>query len=86
VGHLKARELVCVGDINRRSLSGKRGGGTIAFQNPTLWSALSRTSLVLAPPGIAESTPVIFSKKTQHPNAEARPKKNTAPTRQAPPR
>ena len=29
----------------------KRGGGTIAFQNEILWKALSKTGLVLAPPG-----------------------------------
>jgi deoxyribonuclease-2 len=29
----------------------KRGGGTIAFQNRLLWQALSRTDLILAPPG-----------------------------------
>jgi len=30
----------------------KRGGGTIAFQNKTLWQGLSRTDLLLAPPGM----------------------------------
>src|ERR1022692_1471619 len=29
----------------------KRGGGTIAFQNETLWKSLSKTNLILAPPG-----------------------------------
>jgi deoxyribonuclease II len=42
---------VCVGDINRMISQRKRGGGTIAFQNETLWKALSKTSLILAPPG-----------------------------------
>jgi deoxyribonuclease-2 len=42
---------VCVGDINRMVSQKKRGGGTIAFQNRTLWQALSKTNLVLAPPG-----------------------------------
>jgi deoxyribonuclease II len=42
---------VCIGDINRMISQRKRGGGTIAFQNEVLWHALSRTSLVLAPPG-----------------------------------
>jgi deoxyribonuclease-2 len=42
---------VCVGDINRMISQRKRGGGTIAFQNQTLWSALSKSSLILAPPG-----------------------------------
>jgi deoxyribonuclease-2 len=44
-------DWVCVGDINRMISQRKRGGGTIAFQNETLWKALSKTSLVLAPPG-----------------------------------
>jgi deoxyribonuclease-2 len=42
---------ICVGDINRMISQRKRGGGTIAFQNEILWKALSRTTLVLAPPG-----------------------------------
>src|ERR1051326_3078093 len=42
---------VCVGDINRMISQRKRGGGTIAFQNETLWKALSQSSLLLAPPG-----------------------------------
>ena len=42
---------ICVGDINRMISQKKRGGGTIAFQNKILWQALSKTSLVLAPPG-----------------------------------
>ena len=42
---------VCVGDINRMISQRKRGGGTIAFQNETLWRALSQSSLTLAPPG-----------------------------------
>lgn len=44
-------DWVCVGDINRMISQRKRGGGTIAFQNDTLWKALSQTSLLLAPPG-----------------------------------
>jgi deoxyribonuclease-2 len=42
---------VCVGDINRMVSQENRGGGTIAFQDATLWSALSRTDLIVAPPG-----------------------------------
>lgn len=42
---------VCVGDINRMVSQEKRGGCTIAFQHPDLWHALSRTALVVAPPG-----------------------------------
>jgi deoxyribonuclease-2 len=44
-------DWVCVGDINRMISQRKRGGGTIAFQNETLWKALSKTNLLLAPPG-----------------------------------
>lgn len=44
-------DWVCVGDINRMISQRKRGGGTIAFQNKTLWQALSKTDLLLAPPG-----------------------------------
>jgi deoxyribonuclease-2 len=43
-------DWVCVGDINRMISQRKRGGCTIAFKNETLWNALSRTSLVIAPP------------------------------------
>jgi len=46
---------VCVGDINRMISQRKRGGGTIAFQNEILWRALSKTSLVLAPPGYSRT-------------------------------
>lgn len=42
---------VCVGDINRMVSQEKRGGGTIAFQDAVLWSALSKTDLLVAPPG-----------------------------------
>ncbi len=44
-------DWVCVGDINRMISQRKRGGGTIAFQNHLLWQALSKTDLILAPPG-----------------------------------
>ncbi|MEY2519260.1 MAG: deoxyribonuclease [Verrucomicrobiota bacterium] len=44
-------DWVCVGDINRMISQEKRGGGTIAFQDPTLWAALSKTDLLVAPPG-----------------------------------
>lgn len=42
---------VCVGDINRMISQRRRGGGTVAFQNETLWRALSQSGLLLAPPG-----------------------------------
>ena len=44
-------DWVCVGDINRMISQQKRGGGTIAFQDETLWAALSKTDLLVAPPG-----------------------------------
>jgi deoxyribonuclease-2 len=44
-------DWVCVGDINRMVSQRKRGGGTIAFQDNILWSALSKTDLIVAPPG-----------------------------------
>jgi deoxyribonuclease II len=44
-------DWVCVGDINRMVSQEKRGGGTIAFQDATLWAALSKTDLLVAPPG-----------------------------------
>jgi deoxyribonuclease-2 len=44
-------DWVCVGDINRMISQEKRGGGTIAFQEPTLWAALSKTNLQVRPPG-----------------------------------
>jgi deoxyribonuclease-2 len=50
-GITKESNWICVGDINRMISQRKRGGGTIAFQNATLWQALSRTDLILAPPG-----------------------------------
>jgi len=44
-------DWVCVGDINRMVSQEKRGGGTIAFQDTKLWTALSKTDLLVAPPG-----------------------------------
>ncbi len=44
-------DWVCVGDINRMVSQEKRGGGTIALQDKNLWAALSKTDLVVAPPG-----------------------------------
>jgi deoxyribonuclease-2 len=44
-------DWICVGDINRMVSQEKRGGGTIAFQDANLWAALSKTDLLVAPPG-----------------------------------
>jgi deoxyribonuclease-2 len=50
-GITKDSDWVCVGDINRMVSQEKRGGGTIAFQDAKLWTALSQTDLLVAPPG-----------------------------------
>lgn len=44
-------DWICVGDINRMVSQEKRGGGTIAFQDNTLWNALRKTDLIVPPPG-----------------------------------
>jgi deoxyribonuclease-2 len=44
-------DWVCVGDINRMVSQKMRGGGTIAFQDNKLWAALSKTDLLVEPPG-----------------------------------
>jgi len=80
---------ICVGDINRMISQRKRGGGTIAFQNQTLWTALSRTDLLLAPPGltrnearaVVQATHVekVYTRVTP-PNGSSSPSTTTAPT------
>lgn len=67
-------QWICVGDINRMISQRKRGGGTIAFQNTILWSALSKSSLVLAPPGHSRTEAIGLITETQHPKSEAPPK------------
>jgi deoxyribonuclease II len=47
---------ICVGDINRMISQRKRGGGCVCFQNQTLWTGLSKTDLLLAPPGMTRDT------------------------------
>jgi deoxyribonuclease-2 len=64
---------ICVGDINRMISQRKRGGGTIAFKNQTLWSGLSKTSLLLAPPGHNRTEAHVLIQKTHHLHAEAPP-------------
>ncbi len=65
---------ICVGDINRMISQRKRGGGTIAFQNLTLWSALSKAGLVLAPPGHTRATAHTLIEQTHDDASEAPPK------------
>lgn len=63
-------DWICVGDINRMISQRHRGGGTIAFQNPTLWQALSRTDLVLAPPGHTRDEALGLIRKTHVPHPD----------------
>jgi deoxyribonuclease-2 len=58
-------DWICVGDINRMISQRKRGGGTIAFQNHVLWQALSKTDLILAPPGHTRDEALQLIKSTQ---------------------
>lgn len=69
-------DWVCVGDINRMISQRKRGGGTIAFQNETLWKALSKTELTLAPPGHSrtDAHAVIHKTHKEHGKVAAKPK------------
>jgi deoxyribonuclease-2 len=68
-------DWVCVGDINRMISQRKRGGGTIAFQNEILWRGLSRTSLVLAPPGHSRDQAHDILKETHtEPGSSTKPK------------
>ncbi len=50
-GRTLTDDWLCVGDINRMISQEKRGGGTIAFRDPRLWSALSKVDLLVPPPG-----------------------------------
>ena len=74
---------VCVGDINRMISQRKRGGGTIAFQNRTLWQALSKTTLILAPPGHTREEALTLIQCT-HTDPEAPPKTKPAAARTKP--
>lgn len=81
-------DWVCVGDINRMISQEKRGGGTIAFQEPTLWAALSKTDLQVYPPGysgyaaqkLVEATHATTNESLSHAVARKAPAKQTAPT------
>jgi deoxyribonuclease-2 len=63
-GITKDSNWICVGDINRMISQRKRGGGTIAFQNQKLWQALSKTDLILAPPGHTRDEALALIKST----------------------
>jgi deoxyribonuclease-2 len=65
---------ICVGDINRMISQRKRGGGTIAFQNTILWQALSKSGLLLAPPGYTRTEAHTLIRTTHHPHSEAPPR------------
>lgn len=78
---------VCVGDINRMISQRKRGGGTIAFQNQILWQGLSKSELLLAPPGSSRTQAIQILQQTHHPHDEAPPKTTppkTTPTKATP--
>ncbi len=64
-------DWICVGDINRMISQRNRGGGTIAFQNQTLWQALSKTDLLLAPPGHTRDEAVQLIHSTHTPNGNS---------------
>jgi len=65
---------ICIGDINRMISQRKRGGGTVAFQNQTLWLGLSKAGLLLAPPGYTRTEAHALIESTHHLHAEAPPK------------
>ena len=86
-GITENQKWVCVGDINRMISQEKRGGGTIAFQEPTLWAALAKTDLTIYPPGYKQYADVKTlrdsAKTTTHESLasavarKVKPKKNT---------
>lgn len=61
------KDWICVGDINRMISQRKRGGGTIAFQDNELWTALSKTDLVVPPPGHSKEDAHSLIKETHEP-------------------
>jgi deoxyribonuclease II len=75
---------ICVGDVNRMISQRKRGGGTIAFKNQILWQALSKSGLLLAPPGLTRTGAHALIKTTHHPLSEAPPKKKSPQRKKRP--
>ena len=65
-GITKTDNWVCVGDINRMISQENRGGGTIALQDHVLWTALSKTDLLVAPPGHSRVEAMALIKATHH--------------------
>jgi len=55
---------ICVGDINRMISQEKRGGGTIAFQDGTLWAALKKTDFLDLPQGFTRAKAVSLLQAT----------------------
>jgi deoxyribonuclease-2 len=77
-------DWVIVGDINRMISQRKRGGGAIAFQNETLWKALSKTGLLLAPPGHTRDEARALAEAThKEPVIKKTPAKKAAPAAKA---
>lgn len=73
-----ADDWICVGDINRMVSQAKRGGGTIAFQDPTLWNLLNQTDLLVLPPGWTATDAEQVIQSTQ-PSSRTRPIGPTLP-------
>ena len=72
-GPSRDSDWVCVGDINRMKSQEKRGGGTIAFQDKKLWAALSKTDLIVAPPGHSRTEAKALIKATHEPAGGKKP-------------
>jgi deoxyribonuclease II len=64
---------VCVGDMNRMISQEKRGGGTIAFQDPQLWAALKASDLLVLPSDVSEAQAIAMIHDTHASAPKARP-------------
>jgi deoxyribonuclease-2 len=62
---------ICVGDINRMISQEKRGGGTIAFQDAGLWSALKQTDNLVLPQQMNKKTALDLIHATHNKKATA---------------